>query len=33
MFGFRFGNEQPGSARVLFTGSATRHNLRVNPDQ
>jgi basic membrane protein A and related proteins len=31
MFGFRFGNEQARSTRVLFPGETTRHNLRDNP--
>jgi basic membrane protein A and related proteins len=31
MFGFRFGNEQVRSTRVLFPGETTRHSLRDNP--
>jgi basic membrane protein A and related proteins len=31
MSGFRFGNEQAGSTRVLFPAGTTRHSLRDNP--
>jgi basic membrane protein A len=31
MFGFRFGNEQLRSTRVLFPGETTRNSLRDNP--
>jgi basic membrane protein A len=31
MFGFRFGNEQARSTRVLFPGETTGHSLRDNP--
>ena len=31
MFGFRFGNEQARSTRVLFPGGTTGHSLRDNP--